>query len=103
MSAVEPDDITAYIAALADLERWQIAMAGTAIELAILIDRGRPRDAAILLDRVQQAPARVVEPGGARSRSKTIRQFLDALGYGQAWPEVANEPGSPASTERVAH
>lgn len=98
MPAVDPYDITASIAALDDQERWQIALAGTAIEMAILIDRGRPRDAAILLARVQQAPARAVGPGGVRSRSETIRELLDALGYGQARPEVAYEPGSPART-----
>ncbi len=75
-----------YLVTLTDEERREIAAAGIANDLAILVYRARERkgltqkEAATLASMRQQAVSRL-EQAGANMQVITLRKYLAALGY----------------------
>ena len=82
----EPDDLDAYLATLSEEERTEIAIAGAAIDLAILLYRAREARgltqtaAAARAGLAQQAVSRFEQPP-TNPRFVTLRRYLGALGY----------------------
>ncbi|MDQ3696331.1 MAG: helix-turn-helix domain-containing protein [Chloroflexota bacterium] len=85
-SADDLDDIEAYIATLDENERSELAAAGAAIDIAILLYRSREHrglsqtEAAKLAGLHQQTVSRLERPD-VQPRLDTIQAYLGALGY----------------------
>src|ERR687895_23333 len=82
----EPDDLDAYLATLSEEERTEIAIAGAAIDLAILLHRAREARgltqaaAAARTGLTKQAVSRFEQPP-TNPRVVSLRRYLGALGY----------------------
>ena len=84
--AEDQDDIERYVATFTELERQELAAAGAAIDIAILLHRVREHRglnqaaAAALAGLHQQSVSRLEQPSGY-PKLETMRAYLAALGY----------------------
>lgn len=97
------DDIDAYVAALSEKDREELATAEAAIDIAILLHRAREQRgltqacAASLAGLHQQAVSRL-ERAGSRPNLDTLQTYLAALGYGLELHVIDLATGEPAFT-----
>ena len=102
------DDLDAYMATLSEEERQNIARAGEALDLALLLHeireaRGVTQTEAASLAGVRQQAISRWERSHPNMRLETLRRYLDALGYSlgivvtdQETGEVVANVGLPA-------
>lgn len=97
------DDIGAYVATFNEEERRDLAAAGAAIDIAILLHRARERRglsqtaAAKLAGLQQQAVSRFERPD-TNPQLETIQAYLGALGYALELKAVDLDTGETAAT-----
>lgn len=112
----DPDDIEAYIAALDEDEQAEVAAAGAAIDLAILLyrsreHRGLSQTAAAQLAGLQQQAVSRLERPDVQPQLGRIQAYLGALGYalelnvidletGQATAKVVLPPKLPRNNRQ---
>jgi DNA-binding phage protein len=99
---VEPDDIEAYVATFDEEERRELAAAGAAIDIAILLNRARRQRglsqaaAAKLTGLKQQAISRFERPD-ANPRLETVQAYLGALGFALELKAIDVDTGDVAA------
>ena len=97
----ELDDLDAYIATFDDQEQQALAVAETAMDIAILLHRAREhrglsQGAAAKRAGLQQQAISRLEQHGANPQLETIRTYLSALGFGMELSVIDLDTGEAA-------